>query len=61
MLHKKVKNIVSVIAMLVVTGCAENHNMNPNTSQTPTGDSLPYSFSNFSDIPIPEQSEMNMN
>ena len=61
MLHKKVKNIVSVIAMLVVTGCAENHSINPNTSQTPTGDSLPYSFSNFSDIPIPEQSEMNMN
>ena len=59
MFNKKIKNILCVTGLLGMFGCAGNQNMNPNTSQT-AGNVLPYSFSNFSDIPIPEQSEMNM-
>lgn len=60
MFNKQIKNVMCVVTLLGIVGCTANHNMNSNTSQTASGNTLPYSFSNFSDIPIPEQSEMNM-
>lgn len=61
MFNKKIKNMISFITLLTIVGCADNHSIDPNTTQSVNGNTLPYSFSNFSDIPIPEQSEMNMN